>query len=108
MFIKKQDDNLYTWAVLGAVTEALYCLLIGWAMPKIGQLVGNGNGIFQVAPFLLVLVFSVSISGVCLLGYPVYLAMDKKYTKAIKCVLVSLATLFIIGLGILLINLYIK
>ena len=103
MFFKKKCDNLYTWAVLGGVAEALYCILIGWAMPRLGQLAGNGNSVLQVAPFLLVLVFSVSVSGVCLLGYPVYLAMDKKYTQAIKCVLVSLATLLIIGLIIFLI-----
>jgi len=97
MFMKKKSDNLYSWAILGAVAEALYCLLIGWAMPKLGQLAGNGNSILQITPFLLVLVFSVSISGVCLLGYPVYLAMDKKYIQAVKCVVISLVTLFIIG-----------
>jgi len=97
MFFKKKSDNLYAWAVLGAVAEALYCLLIAWLMPKLGQAVGSGNGILQIAPFLLVVVFSVAISGLFLFGYPVYLAMDKKYTQSVKCVFSSLATLLIIG-----------
>ena len=103
MFLKKNSNSFYPWAILGAVAEALYCLLIAWLMPKLGALVGQGQGVLQIAPFLLVLVFSVAISGLFMFGLPARLSMEQKYAQAVTCFFISLATLAVIGLIIFLI-----
>lgn len=86
-------QNLYKIAVLGAILEGLYCIFIAWLLPELGRFFGKGENSLQIVIFLLVLVFSVALSGFLVLGYPVYLAIMQQYKAAIISITVSLSTL---------------
>ncbi|MCX6785476.1 MAG: hypothetical protein NTZ18_01325 [Candidatus Komeilibacteria bacterium] len=89
----KKEQNFYKIAVLGAVLEGLYCIFMSWLLPTFGHLFGSDQNSLSMVVFLLVLVFSVALSGFLILGYPVYLAIQQKYKEAIIGILVSLVTL---------------
>ena len=99
MLIKNKVSKLtYQMAIAGAVLEVLYCLAIAWLLPNLGRFFGQTDSIFSFIIFLLLLVLSVSLSGLFIFGYPVYLGLKRELSQAVICLVVSLLTLLIAGL----------
>lgn len=93
----------FKWPIIGAIAEILYCLLISWLIPFLGHTFGNNQSSTQFAVFLVILVLSVSVSGICLFGYPVWLAFKKEYKQAWESLAVGMLTFFILGILVFLI-----
>jgi|GEM_PF-2536115 len=109
MCFKKFFDNpgsrrsVWKFGLLGGILEAVYCKLIvlliigtsAWGPRNVSPLAG-------MTLVLLVLVFSVAISGVLVLGYPAYLVSQKKFKEAIQALGITLAILFLVAIAVIL------
>lgn len=95
---KKEDYRIYGLA--GGIVEAIYCFFIATLVMSLNNVLA-GPTVFNFLLMLLIIVFSVAVSGILIFGYPLYLALKKQYQEAIFTVLISLVTLIILGLLII-------
>ncbi|RJR30868.1 hypothetical protein C4569_03730 [Candidatus Parcubacteria bacterium] len=112
-FLKKKSINpgaVLKYGVMSGLSQFFYVLGIIFIVNNLDFLFKTisekNNDVFLfLAPtlFLLIFVFSATISGLIMLGVPVYLLFDKKYQEAGMTVLVSLTTLFLTAVFIFLI-----
>jgi len=70
---------------------ALFFMIADTAFPDDSWLVVVG-----VVAFLILLVLSVAVSALLLFGYPIYYALQKKYSEALAILLVTFGTLLTI------------
>lgn len=82
------------FGLLGGILEVFYIVLVVFFMQGAENWF-SGSGVFTGVLVLTLLVFSASVSGLLVLGYPVYLALQKNYKEAIYTVLLSLLVIFI-------------
>lgn len=80
-----------------ALGIAVYCGLIAGFF-QIAEKFFNGKQISMIAPLLMLtlLVFSASICGLIVFGYPIYLAMSKDVKRALKVLMYTLLFVLII------------
>lgn len=107
MFTKKQknccESKVFAYGILGAAAEIGYIFLVAMGMMVLQSVMPHDPPMpFGMVIFLLLFVFSVAISGLLVLGYPVYLALQGKVADAFTTVGVSVATFFVFGLFMLL------
>lgn len=84
--------------ILSGLGQGIYCLLIGWLFLNLEKIFGavDTPSILLPAIFLLIFVFSAVISGLIVLGYPGYLAVQKQYRQAVQILIVTLLTIFVL------------
>lgn len=101
MFKQKINDSaVLKFGFLGGIIEALYVFFVVALMRILSSSVSLPNDPLAAGMLLLLLlVFSVAISGILVFGYPAYLAFQKKYAEALATVITTLAALAIIGIG---------
>jgi hypothetical protein len=75
--------KLIKYAFLLALGETVYILLIALFVINSGKLEGNKPGILPIITFLLLFVFSASLSGAIVLGKPILLYLEGKKKEAI-------------------------
>ena len=83
------------FGILGGILEVIYIVLVALFMQGAENWF-SGSGIFTGVLVLTLFVFSAAISGLLVLGYPAYLALQKNYKEAILTVLISLMVIFIL------------
>lgn len=107
MFWSKEINKkeIIKWGLGGALAEIGYVLVVvlllnelGGSMPQIPQILG-------MVIMLMLLVFSVAVSGLFVFGYPAFLVYQKKIKEALATLLVTLIT-FILGFVILISVIY--
>ena len=108
MFFTKQIDKkaIIKFGIGGGVAEIIYILLIALLFSNLEKLLPTPPAMFGFFFFLLLFVFSAAVSGFLVLGYPIYLALQKRFQEAImtlSATLLSLLLGFIIIFAILLI-----
>lgn len=96
IFPTKKEENFWLYGIGGGLFEAVYCFFISILMMSLAGSI-PGPKVFGFMLLLLVMVFSAAISGLLIFGYPLYLALKKQYQEAIFTVLLSIATLIILG-----------
>jgi len=106
MFFSKQEgeNDVYKWGALGGAAEVIYIFLFALIMTRIGPFM-NVPTFLALTLFLLLFVFSAGISGFFVLGYPTYLALQKKYKEAAIALLISFLVIFCGMILAILINL---
>ena len=77
------NKKLVKFAFLSALGQAAYILLIALFVLYTGRLEGNEPGILPIITFLLLFVFSASLSGALILGKPILLYLEGKKKEAI-------------------------
>ena len=92
------SKNIVKYGLGGGVLEIVYVTLIAWFMQNVEKFISGPDSAVNIIFVLLLLVFSVTVSGLLIFGYPVYLVIQKNYKQAVDTVLVSLLTLVIGGL----------
>ena len=75
--------KLVKLAFFSALGEAVYILLIALFVINSGKLEGNKPGVLPIIAFLLLFVFSASLSGALVLGKPILLYLDGKRKEGI-------------------------
>ncbi|HLC89623.1 MAG TPA: hypothetical protein VJG65_01540 [Patescibacteria group bacterium] len=101
MFTKQKfdDRSVINFGFLGGIAEATYCFLVVLIINGLGKIFPDEPPmIFGFLLFLLIFVFSAAVSGLLVLGYPTYLAFQKRYPEAIMTLLITVVTLLIIGI----------
>ncbi|MFH1366514.1 MAG: hypothetical protein ABIH38_00810 [Patescibacteria group bacterium] len=88
------NKNLKFGLLAGAL-EVIYIVLVALFMQGAENWF-SGSGVQPVIMVLMLFVLSAAVSGLLVLGYPAYLALQKKYKEAICTLLVSLAVIFIL------------
>jgi len=91
--------KLPSWliALLQAIGVLAYVALVAWFMISLESYTQPAYA--SVVMMLTLLVFSASVTGSLVFGYPVYLALHKKTKEAVK--ILGLTLLYILGLLII-------
>ena len=99
-FKEKIDTSLVMkFGFLGGIAEALYCSLVASLIMFLDKTMSQPpTPILGLVFMLLLLVFSVGVSGLLIFGYPTYLAFQKRFAEGLMAAITSLITLVIIGL----------
>ncbi len=99
MFFNKEKfskNELIKWGVIGGGAEVIYVILVGLLISNLDKYIASPQpailGIFTV---LTLLVISVAVSGLCVFGFPAYLAMQKQYKEALWTICATFATILI-------------
>ena len=104
MKLRKQKINeseVLKFGFWGGVTEAVYIFLVVSLMNFLDKVMPQPPSQSHLALGFLVLtlfVFSAAVSGILVLGYPAYLAFQKRFTEALMTLLTTVAILAIIGI----------
>lgn len=89
------NNKSLKFGFLGGALEVIYIALVGLFMQAASDWF-SGSGVQPIIMVLMLLVFSAAVSGVLVLAYPAYLALQKKYKEAIFTLLISLAVIFVL------------
>ena len=101
MILKKKkinDSEVLKFGFLGGIAQATYVFLVIVFMTVVDKAAPPQPNIATGFLVLLLLVFSVAVSGVLVFGYPAYLAFQKRFNEALMTAAITLATLAIIGI----------
>lgn len=95
MFFSKQIDKkaIIKFGIGGGVAEIIYVLLVAFLFSNLEKLLPTPPAMFGFFFILLLFVFSAALSGLFVLGYPVYLVMQKKIKEAIMTFTATLLTI---------------
>lgn len=103
LWFKKIDKKeIYKYGIGGGILEILYILLVAWFMNSLDNTMNQSEPIMSIMSVLLLFVFSASVSGFLVLGYPAYLALQKRLQEAFMTLLTTILTLFAGGVIIFL------
>ena len=91
-------NKVITYGLGGGILEIAYIAFVAWFIQSIDKFFTGTPESANIVLVLLLLVFSVAVSGLLIFGYPIYLVVQKKYKQAINSVMVSLLTLIIGGI----------
>lgn len=83
------------FGIMGGLLEVIYIVLVALFMQN-SEKWFSGPGVFGIIFMLTIFVLSAALSGLLVLGYPVYLALQKNFKEAILTVLASLAVIFVL------------
>lgn len=93
--------EIIKWGVGGALVEIGYILVVALIMHGLNSIMSGAAEIFSIVMVLLLLVFSVALSGLFVFGYPAYLAYQKKIKEALATLLVTFITFIVAFLGLI-------
>lgn len=93
----KEKINVWKMGILGGLAESIYCGLVAsglWISSNFNN--AKMNELATGVLVLMLLVFSVAVSGILVFGYPMYLAIEKKYKEAFQTVGITLLTIMLV------------
>jgi len=95
MFFSKQIDKkaIFKYGIGGGVAEIIYVLLIAYLFTNLEKLMPTPPALLGFFFFLLLFVFSAALSGLLVLGYPIYWATQKRSQEAVMTFFVTLLTI---------------
>lgn len=84
-------------AALAGLGEVIYLLLVSWFFMAGSAVfpIQTSNAILGIMALLILFVASAAVSGALILGYPIFLAWQKKYQEAIIALTAAILTLFL-------------
>ncbi|MBU1164175.1 hypothetical protein KKA15_01260 [Patescibacteria group bacterium] len=95
---KKIDSRaLANYGILAGLAQFCYILGVVFIMNNIGRFFQTQDSDFTILMpvlFLLIFIFSATVSALMVLGGPAYLWHEKKYKEAMQVLGISLSTLF--------------
>ena len=95
--------KLFFYSLFCSVAELAYVLVVAYLMINSEGIFGRVTGFVGVAAFLLLFVFSALITGLLILGGPIYLYLEKQTKPALTWLLYNFVWLLVITIIILLI-----
>ena len=103
---KINKGEIYKWGIGAGIAQLAYIVLVVLLMMALDELMKGtaaAGGPMAMVLVLILLVFSATISGLIVLGYPAYLFLQKDYKQAVCTVVTSLATILLGFLVVLLV-----
>lgn len=96
---KIDEAEVMKFGFLGGMAEAVYILFVVLFLNVLGSSAPSIKPqIIGAVLLLLVFVFSAGVSAILIFGYPLYMAVQKRYTESLMTAVTSLLTLMIIGI----------
>lgn len=103
IFKKDNKKELWQWGLLSGLAEAVYIALIASLFMGLNHLAPMRAGfIWPILFFLTLFVFSAVVSGLLVLGRPIFLALHQKYKEALLTLAISLGVLLLMLIVIIL------
>ncbi|MBN1326092.1 hypothetical protein JW977_03905 [Candidatus Falkowbacteria bacterium] len=99
-FKKIEKKEIYKYGIGGGILQILYILMVAWFINSMDKAESQSDPIINIMSVLLLFVFSATISGFFVLGYPAYLALQKRLQEAFLTLLVTILTLLAGGVVI--------
>ena len=96
---KPKENKILKWGIFAGLVEFVYIFLVITVMDFISRYIikpPDTEEIILPMLFLCIFVFSATVSGIIVLGYPIYLITQKKFKEAVSTILITLATLFLV------------
>ena len=106
---KINKSEIYKWGIGSGIAQLAYIILVVLVMMAMEEFMKENSasgGPLAMVLVLILLVFSATISGLIVLGYPAYLFLQKNYRQAI-CTLVTSLTTILLGFLVVLLVLFI-
>ena len=103
---KVNKNEIYKWGIGAGIAQLGYIILVVLLMIAMEEFMKDTSaygGPLAMVLVLILLVFSATISGLIVLGYPAYLFLQKNYKQAVCTLVTSLATILIGFLIVLLV-----
>ncbi|MFH1412782.1 MAG: hypothetical protein ABIG10_02020 [bacterium] len=96
-----KKNKLLQISFLSSVGLAVYIALVALLIQDGEKLFGKLNNLWGPLLFLMLFVFSALVSGLLVLGYPIWLYLEKEKKAAIKLLFYTLGWIFIFLLAII-------
>lgn len=107
-FNKIDKKEIYKYGLGAGVLEITYVFLVANFMNRLDQIMSQTQEIIGIIFMLLLFVFSAAVSGFLVLGYPAYLALEKRFKESFMTLAVTILTLFVGGIIIFTLGVLIK
>lgn len=95
-----KTSRLIIWAGAEAIGAFLYVLGAAWIISHGDELFGAMKSFWAPVAFLLFFVFSATVEGALVLGWPVYLFLTDRKNEAVKLLLSTVVFLGAITAGV--------
>jgi hypothetical protein len=93
-------SKLIIWAGADSLGAFLYVLGASWVISHGNELFGAMKSFWAPAAFLLFFVFSATVEGALVLGWPAYLFLTDRKKEAIKLLILTIVFLGVITAGV--------
>ncbi|MBI5072162.1 hypothetical protein HZB93_04770 [Candidatus Falkowbacteria bacterium] len=103
-----KNQRIWLWSAINAIGVFIYVVAVVLVMTNGERIFGQMKNIWGPVAFLLLFVFSALVTGLLVLGRPVYLWLNNAKKEAIKMLLFTVANLFVILLLALLVNVLVR
>lgn len=104
LFRKINDSAIIKFGFLGGIAQFGFCLLMASILTMIERMMPEPpSPLAAILVFLLLFVSSAAISGLCVLGYPLYLAFQKRFIEGLMTLIITIGTLVIASILALLV-----
>ena len=102
------NKKLLTWSFINSAGVLIYISAVAGLVLNGEKIFGKMEHIWGPIAFLLLFVFSALVTGLLVLGRPVYLFLDGFKKEAVKMLLYTVGWMFLITLLVLVTNIILK
>jgi hypothetical protein len=96
MFKKMNKNEIYKKGIGAGLAQIVYIILVVLLVLFLDRFMNDSaGGSLAMLSILILLVFSVAVSGFLVFGFPALFALQKKYNEAIMTLLVTFLTLLL-------------
>ncbi len=85
------------WALINAAATYLYILLVGWFMSNVEHMFDPKPSFWAPVAFLLLFVFSATMTGLLVLGRPIYIYLNGQKKEAWHLLFWTIGWIFVGG-----------
>jgi hypothetical protein len=103
-----KNQKVWLWSAVNAIGVFAYVMLVVLVMTNGEKIFGQMENFWGPVAFLLLFVFSALVTGLLVLGRPIYLWLNDSKKEAVKMLLFTVANLFIVLLVAFLVNVLVR
>lgn len=103
-----KNQKIWFWSAVNAVGVFVYVMLVVLVITNGEKIFGQMQNFWGPVTFLLLFVFSALVTGLLVLGRPIYLWLNDNKKEAAKMLFFTAADLFVILLLAFLVNVLIR
>ncbi len=102
------NKDIIKWSLINSLGVVVYVALVSTVMQNGEKTFGEMKNYVGPMAFLLLFVFSALVTGLLILGRPVYLFLDSAKKEAVKMLIYTVGWMFVIIILMLVVNMLLK
>ncbi len=102
------NKDIIKWSLINSLGVVVYVALVSTVMQNGEKTFGEMKNYVGPMAFLLLFVFSALVTGLLILGRPVYLFLDSVSKEAVKMLIYTVGWMFVIIILMLVVNMLLK